>query len=211
MRETPAQFKTRTQLTYAPRDGWAESKTPLRPDEPCPTLFRYPGPFGVMDRALGTMRWLGPAEDPWLWLADAPARAEAGGAKLFGVIAVLQPLRFSPARTHTEGHYIGENALLDPATDHEHCVWIPPEVCDAALDWDALALGAEVREAFGGAAFDAATARVQGELAGYLEELDALQRARAQPLTQAWCDVTDSERRSILETHGIPGRWTART
>src|SRR6185436_10206532 len=106
---------------------------PLDADEPCPTLFRFPGPCGLKSWFAGGLERLGPADQPVLWSAPLPFHDDAYGARFFGTLALLEPLRHSPCRT-ADGHYfIGDNAAR--AAD-DPVVWLPPSLLDAPIPWD---------------------------------------------------------------------------
>src|SRR5262250_2955704 len=174
MRDTIARFRARTGRPYRAHSAGS----PLAPDEPCPTLFRFPG-AGPLHRALTTtLARLGPPESETLWLCENATAPAPGGAGLFGALAVLEPLALGAARHGTLGGahvYAADNVDVDP----DGVVWIPPRL---------VAVG----EA----------------LSTYLEELAELAASGAAPPARPWCEVDAAERARILAERGVTGRFT---
>ena len=203
MRETVAGFEARTGGSYQPPEWLRARVRPLRPDEGCPTLFRYPGPCGLIDHLRGLLRHLGPVPGGDLWVAEQPLHADVAGAALFGTLAVLQPLRHAPGLTERPGVYVGVNAPLRA----DEVAWLPPSQLRAPLPWDRLANVEQVAAELGDVSVE--RARVAEQLAAYVEEMDALSRAGVPPAGRPWCEVPADERRRLLSDHGLSGRWTA--
>lgn len=202
MRETVAGFEARTGRSYQP-PGWLHPRArPLRSDEACPTLFRYPGPCGLIDHLRGLLRHLGPVPGGDLWASEQPLHADVAGAALFGTLAVLQPLRHAPGLTERAGIYVGVNAPLH----EDEVAWLPPSKLQALLPWDTLATAEQVAAQLGDVADE--RARVAEQLAAYVEEMDALAAAGVPPVGRPWCEVPAGERRRLLADHGLSGRWT---
>jgi hypothetical protein len=199
MRETPAAFAMRTSIAYAPPPDALVLGRRLSANEPCPTLFRYPGPCGLADWFAGSLRALAPG--PLVWMSAATWCADAPGARFFGTLAVLQPLRLHPARV-SRGIFAGAG---DPPGE---VVWLPPSLLAARLPWDQLADGAQA-----GALLRGATARerpaVIDELCRYLEELDLMRRSGAPGPGVPWLQLCDDERRRRLAAAGVRPVWTA--
>jgi hypothetical protein len=201
MQESPRSFTARTSIAYAPPAHVTFLARPLGADEPCPTLFRYPGPCGLADWFAGTMTRLGPGE--LLWLADRPLWRDALGAGYFGTLAVLQPLRFHAA-AHGPMVYVGENAALDPA----HIVWLPPSALGRRVPWAALADAAAARPHLPA---DRAGERHRAieSLSRYLEELEGMRRSGAPGPGIPWCQIAAGERLRRLAAAGVAPVWSA--
>lgn len=203
MRETVAGFEARTGESYQPPEGLRARVRPLRRDEACPTLFRYPGPYGLVDQLHGLLRHLGPVPGGDLWAAEQTLHADVAGAALFGTLAVLRPLRHAPGLTERPGVYVGLNSPLRA----DEVAWLPPSKLQAPLPWDRLATVGQVAAELGDVSDE--RARVIDQLAAYVEELDALSRAGVPPAGQPWCAVPLDQRRRLLSERGLSGRWTA--
>ena len=204
MRETIARYRARSGRAYRAHPAGS----PLAPDEPCPTLFRWPG-AGALHQALTTiLPRLGPPESETLWLCENATAPAPGGAGQFGALAVLEPLALGAARHGTLGAgahvYTAENADVDP----ERVVWIPPRLVAAGADpWDEIATAAEAQQALGPGWLDERAAVVD-TLSSYLEELAELAASGAAPLARPWCETDAAERARILAEHGVRGRFT---
>ena len=156
--------------TYAPPTQLQALSRVLTPEEWVPTLFRYPCPHGLMDFDHGRLTRLGPSY-PWLWMASSLDAMQMAGPRQFGALVLLQPLSFTPCEVDQPGCYLGVNRDLD---DKDDLLWVPPVVADSDLPWDDLKRSAEVREAYGTDAFDAALFETRGALRAYVEELLSL-------------------------------------
>jgi hypothetical protein len=198
MKETPGAFTRRTSIAYAPAPR-ALGRA-LAAGEPCPTLFRYPGPCGLADWFAGALVLPGPRE--LVWMSARPVVADSAGARLFGTLAILQPLRLQPLRVEP-GIYAGENR---PLAAGDELVWVPPSRLHARVPWDELATAAAARALLG----DGGRARVVDELCAYLEELDALRRSGLPGPGVPWHTVSDAQRRRVLAAAGVSGAWTDR-
>lgn len=207
MKETPSAYARRTRRTYRPPAALRAAGRPLGPDEPCPTLFRYPGPFGLARLLGGTTERLAPDDASFVWLAEDSASLRPGGTRLFGSIAVVEPLSLSPCRAvDPDGNdaWLGRDRAV---REGEQVVWVPPLLVGRPFDWDHLARAEQVRDHVG-AAYDAARERVVDSLAAYLEELAELAKAGAPDPGRPWHDLTPDERRRVLAGCGVAPRWT---
>jgi len=200
MLETPRSFTGRTSIAYAPAARVTFLATPLGSDTPCPTLFRYPGPCGLADWFAGAMSRLGPRE--LLWLADRPLWRDTFGARFFGTLAILQPLRFQVC-AEGPGIYLGENDALDP----DEVVWLPPSALARQIPWDGIATAAAARP-FLPADLAGERHRAIDALGRYLEELDAMRLTGAPGPGIPWCQVPLAERLALLARHGVKASWT---
>lgn len=206
MKETPRGFERRTGLSYSP-PAWllAPSTRPLAAREPCSTLFRYPGPEGLLDALRGSLGRLAPPAADRVWLASRPTAERARPARLFGTLAVLQPLRLQPVATRRNGVFLAPNA---PIPGDAHVVWVPASRVAAAIAWDRVRTDADASRRFGRGYSDE-RARALDALSAYLEEISALQRAGA-ALERPWLAHSSRERRSLLDRLGVRGTWTGR-
>lgn len=94
------------------------AERPLAPGEPCPTLYRYPGPCGLALWFAGRLERLAPGDV--LWMSALPIVEDSYGARHFGTLALRRPLDFAPA-VAGPGIYVAENRPLRPDDD---IVWI---------------------------------------------------------------------------------------
>jgi hypothetical protein len=218
MRETVRSYETRTASRYSPPARLASIGRPLRLDEECPTLFRYPGPCGLaewwgLDANTPSMRRLGPMRNPDLWMSESPLHSHAPGARYFGLIAVLQPLRFTPTRGEQAdppagdsgvpiGAFVADNSDLQA----EELVWVPPSRLTAELPWDSLANADEAQEALG--RVDDEQAAVIAQLQAYRGELAGMQAAGAPGPHGPWCAVPQAVRLEQLDRFGVRAAWS---
>jgi hypothetical protein len=207
VKETVAAFEKRTGLRYAPAAELRALARPLARREACPTLFRYPGPEGLRDFLSGSLRRLAPRGRAGVWLSSDP-RGRAGqpqAVRLFGTVAVLQPLRLSPCAAAEKGTYLGANP---PARGLEGLAWVAPSLLSARVPWDRLRTARDLLRHIGSGP-DAERGRVLEQLDRYLEELAQLRRAGAPGLEKPWCELPASARRELLDRYGIQQAWTA--
>src|SRR5215468_2507171 len=146
MRETAARFRARRGLPYRAHPAGS----PLAPDEPCPTLFRWPGAGALHQALTTTLERLGPPDAETLWLCDSAMAPAPGGSGRFGALAVLEPLALGAARHGALGPgahvYVAENVEIDP----EGVIWIPPRLVEAgAAPWDDVASAVQARQVLG--------------------------------------------------------------
>lgn len=205
MKETVAAFTRRTGRAYDPPAALRALARALGPREACPTLFRYPGPEGLRDALLGSLRRLAPPGRDWVWLASAVVGVYPRAVKLFGTVAVLEPLRLSPCLDR-RGVYLGANREIP---EPEALVWTPPSAVGAAIAWDRIRAASDARRRFG-PRYDEERAAVSDRLSAYLEELSELHRAGASGPQVPWWRVSARERRSLLERYSVRPRWTLR-
>ena len=201
MKETVAEFTRRTGITYEPPEFVTKQARALGSDEALPTLFRFPGPCGLIEEFLQGVERLGPAPGGELWAADAPVNSEARGAAHFGTIALLQPLRFHFARQQP-GIFVGVNLPIP----REELIWIPPSRVQARLPWDSIATAADAAALLGST--DRERDDVLAALSEYREELEAVARAKIDRPDVRWCDRPAEERARLLAEHGVPSPWT---
>lgn len=197
MKETPDKFQARTGLAYrAIGHG-----RPPGPSEAVPTLFRYPGPQGLAEVLQGRLERLAPPEAPLVWLAEAAKADNAKSVGLFGVLAVLQPLRLGVVRDGR--HWLAENRALGAA---DGLVWLPPVAVRAGVNLDRVAEPEQAIRKVKNYADE--KVRVTDQLGAYLEELGALHNAGAKPPERPWCALPVAARKKLLAKHGLRGRFT---
>jgi hypothetical protein len=208
MRETVAAFRRRTGEDYAPGALLRLLGTPLGPREACPTLFRFPGPEGLRDAFQSWLRHLAPPDRAHVWLTGRPTGAYPRVVETFGTLAVLEPLRLQPCRTHcfqhTRDNWVALNREIE---DPQLLVWVPPSQARRALSWNGLRTAAAARRAMGASYADEMQA-VQERLSAYLEELSDLRRAGAPGPRRHWCEEPARARKALLRRYGIRPRWT---
>jgi hypothetical protein len=145
---------------------------------------------------------LAPANIPYAWLSTTPAIGMPASA-VFGVVAVLDPLRLSPCVAPEPDACLAVNGPLDPGCE---AIWTPPGPRAAALPWDDLRSGAQVVSALG-AGYAALRTAMIDRVAAYLEEVDMLVKVGADTRV-AWCERPVEDRRRVLSEYGIRGRFT---
>ena len=197
MRETPAGFGRRTSIAYVPSPAALVLGRPLADGEPCPTLFRYPGPCGLADWFAGDLRALAPG--PLVWMSSATWCGDSLGARWFGTLAVLQPLRVHPVRVRA-GIYVGSGPP-------EELVWLPPSLLATRVPWDDLATVDDALQHLGWVAARERPAVVD-DLCRYLEELDDMRLSGAPGPGVPWLALSDEERRRRLAAAGVAPVWT---
>jgi hypothetical protein len=207
VKERAAAFERRTGDRYAPPEWLLALGDALAPRESCPTLFRFPGPEGLQAYFQDRLRLLSPPGRRHLWLTSRPTGAYPRPVDLFGTLAVLQPLRLSPCRTHCFTHTRDNWVALDRALDPDEIAWIPPSHVRARLALDRVRSAAEARRRLG-AGYADERARTLERLSAYLEELSELRRAGAPGPKRHWCSVPAAERRALLARTGVKARWT---
>jgi hypothetical protein len=202
MKESVSTFESRTGLAYRPPRALLALGRPVRA---CPTLFRYPGPFGVHEHLGASLTRLAPAQVPWVWLASRALGSGGRSAARFGTLAVLEPLRLSPCAVEPKGCWLGVNRLLAAS---DALVWVPPAAVAAPVPWGSVRTESDALERFG-PGYASERARVAEELSAYVEELSLLRGSGAAAPPVPWCEVPGRERSRILASLGITPRWTA--
>lgn len=205
MKERVSSFEARSGRRYDPPGALVQMARVLKPRESCPTLFRQPGPEALSAFLQGALGTLGAPDSPWLWLADQPLGTSRRSAALFGVIAVLEPLRLSPCLLPgRKGHYLAANRTLGP---EDAAVWAPPSAVASGFSWDRIASTEQALRRFGRGYAREREATIEA-LGSYLEELSALSHTGAPAPFGPWCAVPRGERRRLLARHGVRPRWT---
>ena len=207
MKERVSAFERRTGERYAPPLWLRALGEPLSPRESCPTLFRFPGPEGLQARFQGRLGPLGPPGRGHLWLTSRPTGAYPRPVELFGTLAVLQPLRLQPCRTHCFTHTRDNWVALDRAVPPEEIAWVPPSRVRDGVSFDRIRTADDARRRFGSSGEDERR-RTADRLSAYLEELSELRRAGAPGPSRHWCTVPARARRTLLARHGVRPRWT---
>jgi hypothetical protein len=199
-------FERRTGERYDPPLWLRALGDALSPRESCPTLFRFPGPEGLQAYFQSRLRALGPAGRGHLWLTSRPTGAYPRPVGLFGTLAVLQPLRLHPCRTHCFTHTRDNWVALDRAVPPEELAWVPPSRV-RGVSFDRVRSAAEARRRFG-PSYEDERLRAADRLSAYVEELSEMRRAGAPGPVRHWCSVPVRERRALLAEYGLRPRWT---
>jgi len=207
MRERVAAYERRTGDLYAPPAWLTALGDPLGPRESCPTLYRFPGPEGLQAHFQGRLRQAGFPGRAHVWLTGRPTGAYARPVSLFGTLAVLQPLRLHPCRTHCFAHTRDNWIAVDRAIASDEIAWVPPSLVRASVSLDRARTAREADRRFG-REYEDERRRVEESLSGYLEELSELRRAGAPGPRRHWCTVPARERRELLARYGLRPRWT---
>jgi len=203
MKETVAEFTRRTGLPYDPPPASTALGRALAGTEAVPTLFRFPGPCGLLDNFLGTLHRLAAEPGGPLWAADASLNREAPGAAHFGTMALLEPLRFAVVAHPDKGIYVGQNREIHDAGS---VVWVPPSALQAPIPWDQVRDGAQARSYFRG--LEQEENEVKEALGLYLEELVEVGRVGIPDPGTRWCDRPREDRLRLSAHYGIAARWT---
>jgi hypothetical protein len=207
MKETVAAFEKRTGEHYSPPLWLQALGTPLSSRQPCPTLFRFPGPEGLQALFQDRLQSLGPSVGrAHLWLTSRPTGAYPRPVALFGTVALLQPLHLAPCRTHCFTHTRDNWIALERAVEPQQIAWVPPSFT-RSFSFDRIASADDARRRFG-PDYAAERRRVEERLSAYLEELSELRRAGAPGPRTHWCSVPARERRALLAACGLRPRWT---
>jgi hypothetical protein len=207
VKERVVAFERRTGERYAPPLWLQALGRPLASRDACPTLFRHPGPEGLLAQLQGRLAALGPAGRGHLWLTSRPTGAYPRPVSLFGTLALLQPLRLQPCRTHCFTHTRDNWIALDRAVAPVELAWVPPSHVRGGVSFDRIRTADEARRRFG-SGYDDERRRTLDRLSAYLEELGELKRAGAPGPRRHWCAVPARERRALLATYGVAARWT---
>lgn len=207
MRERVAAYEKRTAERYDPPPWLRALGTPLGRGDACPTLFRYPGVEGLLAQLQGRLAALGPSGRGHVWLTSRPTGAYPRPVELFGTLALLQPLRLQPCRTHCFTHKRDNWIALDRAVPPDELAWVPPSFVRGGVSFDRVRTADEARRLFG-RGYEDEERRVLDRLCAYVEELSALARAGAPGPKRHWCAVPARERRALLAAHGVSPRWT---
>jgi hypothetical protein len=207
VKERVSAFERRTGERYAPPLWLRALGQALAAGESCPTLFRFPGPEGLQAHFQDRLQALGLPGRGHVWLTSRPTGAYPKPVDIFGTLAVLQPLRLQPCRTHCFTHTRDNWIALDRAVDPGEIAWVPPSRVRGGVSFDRIRTADDARRRFG-AGYEDERLRVADRLSAYLEELQELRRAGAPGPARHWCAVPARERRALLARHGVGPRWT---
>ena len=209
MRETIARFERRTGTRYEPPPRNRLLGEPLGRGASCPTLFRFPGPEGVLAHLQERLGRPGPPERGHVWLTSRPTGACPRPVGLFGTLVLLRPLGLQPCRTHCFTHTRDAWVALNRAPEDGSVAWMAPSLVRSGLDLDRVRTAEDAQRRFGPRAEDERRV-VADRLHAYLEEMQELRRAGAPGPLRHWCSVPAAERRAVLDRHGVAPRWTRR-
>jgi hypothetical protein len=207
VKERVSAFERRTGERYAPPAWLLTLGTALAPRQSCPTLYRFPGPEGLSAWFQDRLRLLSPPGRRHVWLTQRPTGAYPRPVDLFGTLALLQPLRLQPCRTHCFTHTRDNWVAIDRVLDADEIAWIPPSRVRTRLALDRVRSAREALRRLG-PGYEEERERTAQRLAAYLEELSELRRSGAPGPKRHWCSVPAAERRALLARHGLRPRWT---
>lgn len=171
--------------------------SPLRPDEPCPVLFRDIGPEAMAAFLRGRLRRLAGPFTPITYLRTqryVEPYTDFGG---IGRLIVLQPLRLHVWHSGIAHIYIARADVFDTAAQ---IGFVPGDVSltDAAEMAQPMRALSDWRDALGGVVFDDAI----GDTLDRLDRLNATHaesERMAEPLRRRLQSSTSSDRKKIRE------------
>jgi hypothetical protein len=206
MLETPASFDT---AAYAGEDlsrfRWhtGAALRPLRPDEPCPVLFRDLGPAALARFLRGTLERLAGPLSPITYLRTAAFTEPYTDHEAIGRIIVIRPLSLRPWHAGMPHVFVSRAA---PGVDRTVVGFVPGGADLAAVGRRAedMRSTAELREELGGAAYDDQREAELARLDRLREELDATE-AVAAPLRRRLQSRDAGERRRARDAMAAAG------
>lgn len=215
MTETFIDFEARTGGSYNPPPELTEIGRQFESWEACPSLFRSPGPGALRAWFDGTLNQLAHEDAPFVWLSNDENSTSPAESAQFGNLAILQPLHLQICKTRERGSYLGVNAVLKSKTTstglgRDGIVWVPPSALGRGIRWAHVGTKRDAESYFGP---DLANERsiVLDRIHAYLDEVKALETAGASLGDVPWYAKSNKERQEVLETYGVPSRWTPRT
>ena len=215
MTETFLDFEARVGGTYDPPKQLTERCPRFESWESCNTLFRSPGPGAIRAWFEGTLEQLAHSDSPLVWMSSNEVGTSPTETEHFGVLAVLQPFHLQVCKTPEKGSYLGLNTALRSRTTglglgRDAVVWVPPSAIGRGIRW-AHIKDKKDAQSFFGPHLAAERSQVLARIDDYLSEVQGLQAAGAGWGDVPWYSLERKERQAILETNGVPSRWTART
>lgn len=209
MRETPAEYASRTgapppaSRITAKCTELGSSPRPLADDEPCPTLYRDVGPQALGAFLDGTLTRYGPERTPWLYLRDASLPSFSRCADELGLLVFLQPLAIGPWRGNP-GIWVSEPERTPP---RDTVAFLPGGEDVHSVDGRLADVAdvAALREALGGAEYDARVEASTRALRVYLEGWELAERV-SRPLRAALDGPSTAravETRALLASAGL--------
>ncbi|MFP2923996.1 hypothetical protein ACLESO_02020 [Pyxidicoccus sp. 3LG] len=155
----------------------------LKPEEPCPVLYRDLGPVALRRYLRGTLPRLAGPLTPLLYMRTLDFREPYTDYENTGRLVFLRPLHVQPWRSGVPGVYV---ARATRPVDLSTVAYCPGSI--PLQDVEPLARevenAAELREALGGRAYDEAVSGALHALDGLVSELEAAE-TRAEPLRRA--------------------------
>jgi hypothetical protein len=207
MIETPASFNDRSAARPYPADNLVGFRyhtgadlRPLRPDEPCPVLFRDLGPVATALFLRGQLRRLAGPQSPIIYTRTEAYVEPYDDPERIGRLLFLRPLRLQVWHSGVPAIYVARATV---PVDAETIAFVPGDVPLAAAARRAAELthSAQVREVFGGRAYDEAIAETLCRLDGLAEEL-ARTEEMAGPLRRC-LQAGDERAREEMERVGL--------
>ncbi len=201
MIETPQGFNERSAQGRYPADNLAGFRyhtgadlRPLRPDEPCPVLFRDLGPAALALFLRGELRRLAGPQSPIVYARTQAYVEPYLDPERIGRLLFLRPLEMSMWHSGVPTIYVARAmAPVDP----EATAFVPGDVplAEAARRAGGLRSSAEVREVLGGRGHDEAVGETLHRLDRLADEL-----ARTEELAGPLREWLQSPERELRDT-----------
>jgi len=185
MRETPAsaglEYPAEDLRRYQFHTGAPLSA--LRPEEPCPVLYRDLGPAALRQYLRGTLPRLAGPLTPLLYMRTLDFQEPYTDYENTGRLVFLRPLHVQPWRSGVPGVFV---ARATRPVDLETVAYVPGAIPLETVEPLAREVkdAAELREALGGRDYEVKVEGALHALDGLVEDLEAAE-TRAEPLRQA--------------------------
>jgi hypothetical protein len=185
MRETPAsaglEYPAEDLRRYQFHTGAPLSA--LRPEEPCPVLYRDLGPAALRQYLRGTLPRLAGPLTPLLYMRTLDFQEPYTDYENTGRLVFLRPLHVQPWRSGVPGVFV---ARATRPVDLETVAYVPGAIALETVEPLAREVkdAAELREALGGRDYEVKVEGALHALDGLVEELEAAE-TRAEPLRRA--------------------------
>ncbi|WP_164012284.1 hypothetical protein [Pyxidicoccus trucidator] len=155
----------------------------LRPDEPCPVLYRDLGPAALRRHLRGTLPRLAGPLTPLLYMRTVDFREPYTDYENTGRLVFLRPLQVQPWRSGVPGVFV---ARATRPVDIKTVAYCPGSIPLEAVEPLAREVkdAAELREALGGRDYDVKVEGALHALDGLVADLEAAE-TRAEPLRRA--------------------------
>jgi len=168
-------------------------------------LLRFPGACGIRDFLQGGLRTIARDGDPIAYFARKNIDYIEKGSGLFGCLIAFDPVRFHPVQTRDEHVCIGVNGPVEIDKD---VTWIPPRLMKSDIPWDTLKSVEEAQDIIGSSLQEERLAMLD-KVNGYFEEVSVLVASDLPLPDVPWFDVSEEERRAILEALNAQSRFTS--
>ncbi|MBZ4421327.1 hypothetical protein [Myxococcus sp. RHSTA-1-4] len=156
---------------------------PLKPDEPCPVLYRDLGPVALRRYLRGTLPRLAGPLTPLLYMRTLSFREPYTDYENTGRLVFLRPLHVQPWDSGVPGVYVARATRPVDLSTVAYCPGSIPLESVEPLARE-VADAAELREALGGRVYDEAVSGALHALDGLVAEMESAE-TRAEPLRRA--------------------------